>query len=231
LTKTGGGTELLTAVPNLGNNSALAVSGGTLKFNTATGTPTIGAGVTANVSSTGTLELAGAASALGTTTVAARVNIMNTSTAAAGVLISGGTQQVGGLDGTGAVQVNSGASLTVNHVTAGALVIGGASGNAATVIIDASDSSGNPTAEPGALAVAGALVPSEPFGAGTGTSSGLSVAAVSSSDGLSSAGGASAGANAGGAAAVPEPTTLLLAGVAGLFSLVAAFRGRSRRVS
>ncbi len=230
LTKQGSGTEILTAVPSLGNNASLAISGGTLKFNTATGTPTIGAGVTASVTSTGTLELAGTASALGTTAVAARVNITNTSTASAGVLVSGGNQQVGGIDGTGVVQVNSGARLTANHVIAGALVIGGTSGNAATVIINPSNATGSPTSESSGLAVAGALVPSEPFGAGAASSTGLLAAATSSSDGLSSAGGASTGASAGGAAAVPEPTTLLLAGVAGLFGLVAAFRGRSQRV-
>jgi PEP-CTERM motif len=62
-------------------------------------------------------------------------------------LISAGNQQVGGIGGTGSTQVNGGASLTADQIVQRALVIGGTSGSAALVTIDASDSSGNPLGE------------------------------------------------------------------------------------
>jgi hypothetical protein len=51
---------------------------------------------------------------------------------------------VGGIEGTGNVTVDSGTSLTANHIVQGALVIGGTAGSSAMVTIAASDSSGNP---------------------------------------------------------------------------------------
>ncbi|HEV2969271.1 MAG TPA: autotransporter-associated beta strand repeat-containing protein [Pirellulales bacterium] len=211
LVKSGGGTEILTAAPQLGNNTALNVSGGTLRINVASGSASVGSGVTSAVSGAGVLELAGAVSALGTAIVGHRVDITNTSTAAAGVLVSGGNQQVGGIDGSGKVQVNAGASLTANHITAGALVIGGTAGSPATVVIDASDASGNPTAETSSLALAGSLAPTAPFATGTPNSSSLFVSAGSPARGSSLAGLARDAVNpVTSLSSVPEPSTWLL---------------------
>ncbi|HEV2968855.1 MAG TPA: hypothetical protein VGY55_02625 [Pirellulales bacterium] len=217
LTKTGTGTVRITGTPNLSAGSALAINSGALQFNVASGSATVSSGVTANVSGTGTLELAGSVSALGTTTVADRVNISNSSTAAAGLLVSGGNQQVGGIDGSGNVQVNAGARLTANHITAGALVIGGVAGSSASVIIDASDSSGQPLAS--GFALASSLSLSGPFAAGTPGSSSFLVSDSSPSGSLSEI---TLGGNS---SAVPEPSTLVLA----VCCLLAAL-GRCRRL-
>ncbi len=171
LTKTGGGSQTLTAAPNLGNNSVLSVSGGTLTLNGTSGSAAVGTGVTASITNSGTLELAGVVSTLGTSAPAHRANITNSSTAAAGLLVSGGQQQVGGIDGTGNVQVSSNASLIANHITAGALMIGGTAGNPAVVTIDASDAGGAPLGDQLSAAVAGTLVPSSSFASGLGSSS------------------------------------------------------------
>ena len=148
LSKSGSGTAVLTGVPTLGNNSALQVSAGSVKFNVATGTPNVGTGVTAAITGNGSVELAGTVSVLGVATPAAdRVNINNSSSATAGLLVSSttGVQQVGGIDGTGTTQVNASASLTANHIIQTALVIGGTdASHVGLVTIDASDASGNP---------------------------------------------------------------------------------------
>ena len=75
------------------------------------------------------------------------------------LLASGGNQIVGAIDGNGTVQVNAGASLTANLITAGALVIGGDAANSAVLNIAASDTNGDPTASTG-FAVAGSLATS-----------------------------------------------------------------------
>ena len=117
---TGAGTLEIQGAPNLGNNSNInARNSGTLRFNVNTGSPSVGSGVVASVSGTAVLELAGSTSALGTATPGNRVAIANTSTAAAGLLVSGGNQQVGGIDGTGNVQVNASTSLTADHIVQG----------------------------------------------------------------------------------------------------------------
>jgi hypothetical protein len=203
LTKTGTGMVRITGTPNLSTGSALAINAGTLQFNVASGSATVSSGVTANVSGTGTLELAGSVSALGTAAVANRVNITNSSMAAVGILVSGGNQQVGGIDGSGNVQVNAGANLTANHITAGALVIGGAAGSPATVAIDASDFSGQPLAS--GLVLASSLSPSGPFAAGTPDSVSLPLINPSSSVSLADV------ALGGNSSSVPEPSTLMLA--------------------
>ena len=103
------------------------VLAGTLRFNIASGTPTIAAGVTATVASGATLELAGSVSALGTAG-GNRVHVINDSTAP-GVLVSGTGQIVGGIDGTGDAQVNDGSDLTADHIIQNALIIGGRHGS------------------------------------------------------------------------------------------------------
>jgi hypothetical protein len=50
----------------------------------------------------------------------------------------------GGIDGAGAISVNSGSSLTTGHIVQSSLVIGGTAGTPAVVAIAASDASGNP---------------------------------------------------------------------------------------
>ncbi len=169
LTKAGSGTQVLTGVPQLGNNSVVNVTGGSLKINVATGTASVGTGVTANVSGTATLEIAGPVSTLGTTTAGNRATINNTSTASAGLLVSSGTQQVGPITGTGTTQVNAGSSLTANSIIQGALVIGGTASSAGTVTIAASDASGNSLS----IGVA-SLGSSDPSDTGTTSSTGLS---------------------------------------------------------
>ncbi len=136
----------------LGNNSTLAVSAGTLKINVAGGSPNVGTGVMATVSSGATLELAGAVSALGAAVVANRANITNNSTATGGgILVSGGNQLVAAITGAGSTAVNAGASLTANHIIQTALAIGGTSSQHSAVIIDATDSQGNPLSDSLAL--------------------------------------------------------------------------------
>ncbi len=148
--KSGSGTLEIDGGLSLGNNSSLAISGGKLRLNITSMSGSVGSGVTANISSSAVLELAGTASALGTTTPGDRVVITNSSNAAAGLLVSAGRQQVGGIGGTGNTQINAGANLTADHIIQRALIIGGAAGNPAKVTIDPSDSSGNPVADPAA---------------------------------------------------------------------------------
>ena len=231
-TKSGSGTEILTAAPQWGDNTALNVTEGTLRVDAGTGTPTVGAHVVANVTGTATLELAGPVSALGTSVAGQRVAINNSSTAAAGVLVSGGDQQVGGINGTGNVEItppeNGTASLTADHIKATALVIGGDATSSALVTIAVSDALGNPTTTSG-FALAGSLAP-----AASSTDSGASsllAANDAASDSRAMLGGTAGSSNnaAGNAAAVPEPPTLLLT-ILALISLGAISR-RSRPFS
>ena len=231
-TKSGAGTETLTAAPQLGDHATINVSSGTLKVNAGTGTVSVGTGVTANLTGSSTLELAGPLSALGTATAGQRVDISNDSTAAAGVLVSGGNQQVGGIDGTGTVQVTppaSGtASLTADHITAGALVIGGSPTSSAIVSIAPSDTSGNPTATSG-FALAGSLTAAGSMSGETGNASSLLAAGDASSDGAallgaSAAGGSSVGS---GTTAVPEPSSIVLILLGSLACLLPVLRRRS----
>ena len=226
-TKTGAGTEVLTAAPQLGNGSALNVGGGTLQVNVASGAASVGTSVTAEVSGGSTLELAGSVSALGTATAANRVDVTTNSTADT-LLVSGGNQIVGGIEGSGTVQVNASTSLTANHITAGALVIGGDAAHSATLNIAPSDSFGDPTGSTG-FALAGSLAPSAATAAGGTSSASLMAADSASSAAASLSVSASAGGNLGstlgsGVAAVPEPSTLLLLVLGSLACLLALWR-------
>ena len=78
VTKSGSGVWILSGANTYSGDTT--VSGGTLKFNITSGTPTIAAGVTATVASGATLEMAGSVSALGTAG-GNRVHIVNNSTA------------------------------------------------------------------------------------------------------------------------------------------------------
>ena len=211
LAMAGTGSLEINGVPSLGNLSAIQVSGGTLKFNIATGGPaTVGTGVTATVTGTATLELANTVSALSDGTAAHSAQVINNSTAAAGLLVSGtgSVQKVGGIDGTGTTQVNAGNSLTANHIVQGALIIGGTSTSAALVTIDASDASGNPLSASSGLALANSVASSDPLPAGS--SSMLATDSASTTGAIGASSSLGSGASVGGTAAVPEPSTLLL---------------------
>jgi autotransporter-associated beta strand protein len=140
ISKLGPGTLILSGDNSYNGNTT--VSAGTLKFNIASGTPTIASGVMATVASGTTLELAGSVSALGTAG-GNRAHIVNNSTSA-GVVVSGTHQVVGGIDGAGDIQINAGSDLTANHIIQNALTIGGTAGSPGLVTVDASDPSGNP---------------------------------------------------------------------------------------
>ena len=208
----GSGTTAIVGSINLGNATALSVGGaGSLRFGLSSGaTATLGTGVTATVNNAATLELAGSVSAL--SNGSNRVNITNNSTAAAGILVSGTHQQVGNIDGSGTTQVNAGSDLTANHIIQNALVIGGTAGGHGLVTIDASDASGNPLATSRGFALASSLEPSEPFASGSLSSSNWLASSGSSTSALTLGVDTVGGSNLGGsAAAVPEPTTLMLA--------------------
>jgi fibronectin-binding autotransporter adhesin len=217
LVKSGAGTLEISGAPTLSNLSSIQVTSGGLRLNVASGSPSVGAGVTATVNSGSTLELAGPVSALSSS--ANRVNVINNSTTP-GLLVSSTHQQVGNIDGSGTTQVNAGSDLTANHIIQSTLVIGGTAGSHGLVTIDASDASGNPLGTSRGFAMASSLEPSEPFASGRLVSSNFLASSGSSTSGLT----LEADTLGGRTAAVPEPTTMLLA----LFSL-ASLGGLFRR--
>jgi autotransporter-associated beta strand protein len=212
ITKSGTGVWILSGANTY--SGATTVLGGTLKFNITSGMPTIAAGVTATVASGATLELAGSVSALGTAG-GNRVHIVNNSSAS-GVVVSGTNQVVGAIDGSGNTTVNAGSDLTANHIIQSALVIGGTAGNPAVVTIDASDATGNPLSASSGFALASTLESGEPFTSGLlGSSNWPTTSGSSTSEltlGAETVGVSNLGRRA---AAIPEPTTLLL-GLLGL---------------
>ncbi len=130
--------------------ASLAINGGSVKFNVASGTMvSVAAGVSVSVAAGATLELAGSISALASSS--GRAAVMNNGSSPAGILVSGTHQQVGPIDGLGATQVNSGSDLTADHVIQSALVIGGAPGHQAVVTIAPSNSASSPALAADAL--------------------------------------------------------------------------------
>jgi fibronectin-binding autotransporter adhesin len=206
LVKSNGGTLEIDSGLTLGNNSALAVNGGKLRLNIVSPSASVGNGVTASVTGSGVLELAGSASALGTTTPANRVAISNSSSAAAGLLISAGHQQVGGIGGVGTTQVAAGASLTADHIVQSALVLSGTVGNPALVTIDGSDSSGRPLTDGPAWPASPAQ--NESFGVGADPSDPVGDSAINNSSLVTQ--GSSPGSTSADLAEVPEPSSLIL---------------------
>jgi hypothetical protein len=196
-----------------------------MQFNVS-GSSVVGTAVTATVASGATLELDGTTSALtDSTTTTNRVNITNSGNLNVGNTVVTPTtiQQVGAIDGTGTTTVADGSQLTANRIIQGALVIGTTGSSPSLVTIAASDANGNSLGTSGALAVAGSLEPSEPFSAGASSGSNML-----GSDGLAAAANLNAGgAVVGGSAAVPEPSTIVLLGVACLLGLLPRLRRRA----
>ena len=114
--KAGAGVFELDAPPNLGNSSIVSVTGGTLRLKYGSAA-TIGASVTASVSSGATLELAGSVSQL-----SQAVNIGNNGTLLDSSSVN---QNVGAVTGTGSTVVNAGGSLTAYQIRQNSLSIGG----------------------------------------------------------------------------------------------------------
>ncbi len=219
LTKSGGAALEIDGAPSLGNNSNINVAGGTLRFDltpASSGAVAIGSGVTATISNSAVLELAGTVAAL--STVGSRVHIVNNGSTPAGLLVSGTNQQVGKIDGSGATQVNAGSDLTADHIVQSALMIGGTASSHGVVTIAASDQTGNPLglSQSSGLGIAGSLTPSGPFGGATSAASALlPVGAEGFSGDPIPAGQLSCNPNGGGGTSpVPEPGTLVLLALA-----------------
>ena len=210
LLKSGAGTLEITGAPTWSNLSSIQVAGGNLRLNVASGSPSVGSGVEATVSSGATLELSGPISAL--SSGSNRVNVSNNSTLP-GLLVSGKHQQVGGIDGSGATQVNAGSDLTANHIVQAVLVIGGTAGSPGLVTIDASDASGNPLGQTSELAFADSLTPIAVFGAGRVSSASLNGAGGDTNPSVLSPGNSAVG---GSPSSVPEPSSLILLAIGGL---------------
>ncbi|HEV2972302.1 MAG TPA: hypothetical protein VGY55_20170 [Pirellulales bacterium] len=227
LIKTTSSTLEIDGAPTLNSGSTIQVTGGRLRFNVTSGAATIASGVKATISSGATLELAGSVSALSSSIAAAdRVDITNSSTAVAGgLLVSGMHQQAGGIDGSGNVVANAGSDLTANHIVQNALIIGGTSTSSARVTIAASSASGNPldetaaahSAESTSLTLASSLLPSEPFGSGPVISPTELADELFDRNAHSGAAMANGSESAAAGSAVPEPSALMLAAIAGAF--------------
>jgi len=217
---TGKGTVTVGGPSAFANGVSINANSGKLKFNNTGAAATVGTGVSVNVASAATLELAGSVSRLSDPSSAAkRVHVVNSSTQATGggVVVTGTNQQVGGIDGTGDTVVRAGASLTADHIVQSALVIEGSAMAMGTVTIAPSDASGNPTAS-----ILAALGDSSPIA----VSGSNLLTAGSPAVGGSSLGGLGSVALGGGTAAVPEPSTVVLLGLGGLAGLLAEMRRR-----
>ncbi len=171
LAKIGVGSFAIQAAPTLNNNSSLAVSTGTLRFNVTSGGPaTIGTGATATVAAGATLELAGNVPALGTTAgipTGNLVSVVNSSggagTTTGGLHVTGTANQlVGTITGTGSTVVESGASLTAYQVKQNSLTINGTGtvtllpSGSGSATAPASPNNINYSSNVGSLSIAGA---------------------------------------------------------------------------
>ncbi len=135
LTKSGDGTLTLREAGHFDGD--IGVADGVLTLHAAT-TPSFGSGVSATITGSGTLELAGPVSAL-----TANVNITNNSAAPAGVIVSGANQVAGIVSGTGSLGVAADGDLTATRIEQAALVIGGTAGHPARLTIATSLGGGN----------------------------------------------------------------------------------------
>jgi fibronectin-binding autotransporter adhesin len=236
LTKSGAGVVVLSGAQSFGNNSAVNVNGGTLRYNASGNAASVGSAVSVHVTAGAEMELANSGSALSDGTHVA--NVTNDSQLpAGGLLVSGTNQRVGRIQGAGNVVVAAGGSLIADSIQQNSLVIGGSGGIHALVTIAPSDAAGNPLVEsasaPGATS---SLLASEvsgadgPFGAGFASASGLPGLADSATSVTDSQFIQFGSATAVSPSAVPEPSGLLLIaiGLATLTAVVSAKRVASR---
>ncbi len=211
----GPGTLEIDGAATLNDNSNLNLTGGTLRFSAKHGTATIGGGDTVTIAAGATLELAGIVPAL--SSGAHRANVINNGRLASGgmFLVSGTNQQVGTIDGTGDTLIGEGSDLTADHIIQNALIIGGAAGNPSVVTIAASDDSGTPLeqiSQQSRLIVAASLAPHDPFAIGSGSPNFHSDFSISD---FNIASRPTSGTIVGDRfAVVPEPSTIVLFGVA-----------------
>ncbi len=143
--KSGPGTWLLTGANTY--TGGTVINQGILRIANSSPAAVVASGTVVALNGASALDLAGPTSALSDGTAAHSANVLNNSSAAVGLTISGANQRVGNIDGTGSTQVNTGSTLTANHVIQGALFIGGAQGSKSNVVIDISDESGNPLSD------------------------------------------------------------------------------------
>jgi hypothetical protein len=163
LTESGSGVIVLAGSQSFGDNSAVMVTSGSLRFNSAALATAIGAGVVVSVDNGAQLELANSGSALSDGTHFAKI-ANDSQLAAGGLLVSGTNQRVGLITGTGDTVVASGASLMANGIRQNTLEIGGAAASHSLVTIAASDAAGNPLdGSPLLSSMSGGSVP-EPSG-------------------------------------------------------------------
>jgi len=215
----GTGTVEITSPPALGAGSKLSVTSGKLRFDVASGAPSVGTGVTATIEAGATLELAGTVSALSSS--AARVNIVNDNTTA-GILVTGKNQEVGAIAGAGSLTIAAGAALTADHIVQSALVIGGTAAEPGVLTIAASDNAADPI--DGALAN---LPDHVSRNSSVDLDSTLTADEVSLTPLAPNASAPDAGSNGRDGTALPEPSTLLAGLIAiGAIVLAASFARR-----
>lgn len=231
LTKSGAGVVVLSGAQSFGNNSAVNVNGGTLRYNATANAASVGSAVSVRVTAGAEVELANSGSALSDGTHVA--NVTNDSQLpAGGLLVSGTNQRVGRIQGAGNVVVAAGASLIADSIQQNSLVIGGSGGIHALVTIAPSDAAGNPLVEsasaPGATSksIAGGVSGADgPFAAGLGNATnllGLADSATSLGDSQFMQLGSPTAVSP---FAVPEPSGLLLMAI-GLAMLTAVIRAK-----
>jgi autotransporter-associated beta strand protein len=236
LTKSGAGVVVLSGAQSFGDNSAVNVNGGALRYNTTGNAASVGSAVSVHVSAGAEVELANSGSALSDGTHVA--NVTNDSQLpAGGLLVSGTNQRVGRIQGAGNVVVAAGGSLIADSIQQNSLVIGGSGGIHALVTIAPSDAAGNPLVDSASAPCAtSSLLASEvsgadgPFAAGFASASGLPGLADSATSVTDSQFIQFGSATAVSPSAVPEPSGLLLIaiGLATLTAVVSAKRVASR---
>jgi fibronectin-binding autotransporter adhesin len=203
LLKQGAGVLEVRGTMTLANNATIQASAGTLRFNS-TSASSVGAGTTAAVAAGATLELDGVNSELtDPTTRTHRASVTNNGTLAVGntAIAANTVQQVGGINGSGAVTLANNASFTADHIIQTSLVIG----NGGTFTLAPSDANGNSmVGDSSSLVLAASLATSDStVGAGNGL---LAAAGESNSSSPVSLGGVGST----GSGAVPEPSTTIL---------------------
>ena len=214
LVKSGSGVFEIDSAPDLGDNSNIQVSGGTLKLALPAGgdlSGSIGTGVVVTLTDAGILELAGAGSALDSGDGETQAAIQNDSLSPGGLHSSGTNEIIGSIDGSGTTWIDAGSDLQAGHIIQGALVIGGDATHPAVVTIAGSVSHGNPSAaNSNGFVLAESLLTAEPAAnAGLRSADPFAADAVPRGDSPSLGSSAIAGLDSESpAAAVPEPASM-----------------------